>query len=119
MERVRCLKSSNLHRAMDKVVMDVLDRSRYFNLRHVFPRSGLISSKSPIGLLERLTVEHIDSLENQLGKVVNMLLSRNNCLIVEVLAMLSGRELSRLWETERDDSIGIMDTPGGNNVNLL
>ena len=86
---------------MGKLVMDVLDRSRYFNLRHVLPRSGLIPSKSPIGLLERLTVEHIDSLEIQVGKVVNMLLSRNNCLIVEVLAMLSGRELSWLWETER------------------
>ena len=94
LDRLRCRKSSNLHRAMGRLEMDVLDRSRYFNLRHVLPISGRILGKSSKGLLERLTIEHMRSLETQHGMVVNLLLSMNNCLIVEMLAMFSGRELS-------------------------
>ena len=47
-----------------------------------------------------------------------MLLSRNNCQTEEVLAKLSGREVSWLRETERYDSTGTMDRLGGNHVNL-
>jgi len=119
LDRLRCRKSSSSQRAVGRVEMEVFDRSRYFNLRHVLPISGRILSKSPRGLLERLTIEHMRSLETQQGMVVNMLLSRNNCLIVEILAMLSGRVMSWLWETARYDSKGTMDRLGSSHFNLL